>query len=249
MTPSAPRGGIRAPSSLASSASSLVAQASGPSRRTAAGRAGGDAGRGGRLRVRGRARRPDSDFSCVILLVPRDHFVPAGGPTIDVTFGLLPASSGTSQGVFVTATGGPGASGLAVADSYTSALDPEIPEKLRHRPSSTSAASAARSRSRPACGARVLCVSPCADDQSGEARAFAEAAETFSADCVGEIGVEPGVLPFFWTREAVEDLERHPVLARGGHASISTARAMGPSSCRPCRPTRPGRGPPPRRAG
>jgi pimeloyl-ACP methyl ester carboxylesterase len=43
-----------------------------------------------------------------------------------VVFGVLPAT-GERRGMFVTAVGGPGGSGLAVADSYTAAFDPSIP--------------------------------------------------------------------------------------------------------------------------
>ena len=44
-----------------------------------------------------------------------------------MTFAVLPAT-GDRLGAFVTATGGPGSSGIAAADSYTDALDPAIPE-------------------------------------------------------------------------------------------------------------------------
>ena len=76
------------------------------------------------------ARRPcpDSDFTCITLRVPLDHFGPVNGPTTNVTFALLRATDGPRRGVFVTATGGPGSSGISVADSYTSALDPRIAE-------------------------------------------------------------------------------------------------------------------------
>ena len=68
---------------------------------------------------------PDSDFTCVTLEVPLDHFSLADGRTIPVTFAVFP-SSGTPEGVFVTVVGGPGASGLAAADSRLLGLDPAI---------------------------------------------------------------------------------------------------------------------------
>jgi len=74
---------------------------------------------------------PNSDFTCVDVTVPLDHTQPPAQPqdggTIKVVFGVLPAS-GERKGMFVTATGGPGTSGLLSADSYTSAFDPSIPE-------------------------------------------------------------------------------------------------------------------------
>ena len=50
--------------------------------------------------------------------MPLDHFDPANRETIDVVFGVLPAT-GERKGMFVTATGGPGTSGLTSANSYT----------------------------------------------------------------------------------------------------------------------------------
>ncbi len=149
---------------------------------------------------------PDSDFTCVTLRVPLDHFAPAGGPTIEVTFGLLRAS-GNARGTFVTVTGGPGTSGLAVADSYTSVFDPAITDRydvvfLDQR---------GVGRSAPLqCPKAVLewytttAVPTLSDD---EAAAYAGAAGAFSADCVDELGVQPETLSGYATRQAVEDLE------------------------------------------
>jgi len=61
---------------------------------------------------------PDSDFTCVTLTVPLNHFDPNDSRTLDVVFAILPAT-GERKGMFVTATGGPGSAGLASADSYT----------------------------------------------------------------------------------------------------------------------------------
>src|SRR5512143_711265 len=73
---------------------------------------------------------PDqSAFTCVTLLMPLDHFNPANPRTIQVTFAVLPAT-GNRKGMFVTATGGPGSSGIATADSYTAAFDPSIPRRF-----------------------------------------------------------------------------------------------------------------------
>src|SRR3990172_3484001 len=43
---------------------------------------------------------PDSDFTCVNLEVPVNHFDPANLETIEVVFGVLPAS-GERKGMFV----------------------------------------------------------------------------------------------------------------------------------------------------
>ena len=84
---------------------------------------------------------PDSEFTCVTIDMPLDHFDPSDERTIGVTFAVLPAS-GESQGAFVTVTGGPGTSGIAVADSYTELYDPAIAEQFELS-SSTSGASPA----------------------------------------------------------------------------------------------------------
>jgi hypothetical protein len=68
-----------------------------------------------------------SIFTCVTIEVPLDHFNPADTRTIQSHLQCCPAS-GVRKGMFVTAVGGPGYSGVASADSYTYAFDPAIPE-------------------------------------------------------------------------------------------------------------------------
>src|SRR6266849_5885491 len=51
-----------------------------------------------------------SNFTCVTITVPLDHFNPFDTRTLDVIFAVLPAS-GTPKGMFVTVTGGPGTAG------------------------------------------------------------------------------------------------------------------------------------------
>src|SRR5690606_5818767 len=71
----------------------------------------------------------DSAFTCVTLTVPLDHFDAGNDATIDVTFGVVPAS-GESRGLFVTVTGGPGSAGIALADNYSSYFDGGIWENF-----------------------------------------------------------------------------------------------------------------------
>ena len=70
---------------------------------------------------------PDSDFTCITLTVPLDHFDESNTETLDVVFGVLPAT-GERYGAFVTSTGGPGSTGLAYADNYSSYFDPAVME-------------------------------------------------------------------------------------------------------------------------
>ncbi|GAB4580082.1 MAG: hypothetical protein Fur0022_28210 [Anaerolineales bacterium] len=147
---------------------------------------------------------PDSAFTCITLTVPLDHFNPDNGQTIEVVFGILPAT-GERKGMFVTATGGPGIAGLTSADSYTSYFDPSIPEHFDivffdQRGIGQSGG--------------LQCVQAAAafyrapwdgTTPEGEA-ALLETARTFATDCPAEMG-NPDLLPFVGTAQAIEDLE------------------------------------------
>jgi pimeloyl-ACP methyl ester carboxylesterase len=138
---------------------------------------------------------PQSQFTCVTLTVPLDHFDPADPRTIDVVFAVLPAT-GKSKGLFVTAVGGPGTAGVAIADYYTSYFDPSITRRFdvvffdqRGMGLSGNLTCA------DAYAAYLLSEAPPADS-----------AERFSTDCVAEMG-SPASLPYLGTDQAVEDLE------------------------------------------
>ena len=147
---------------------------------------------------------PDSDFTCVNFEVPVDHFDPANLETIEVVFGVLPASE-ERKGMFVTAVGGPGGSGLASADSYTGTFDPTITEAFD--------VVFFDQRGIAASGG-LQCVEAAtafyrsewdATTPEGEA-ALAETAGRFADDCVAEMG-NSELLPYLGTEQAVEDLE------------------------------------------
>jgi pimeloyl-ACP methyl ester carboxylesterase len=148
---------------------------------------------------------PDSEFTCVKLEVPLDHFNPANSKTLPVVFGVLPAS-GVSRGMFVTATGGPGYAGLASADDYTSVFAASILENFDivffdQRGIGQSGG--------------MQCVNAAvafyrADwwtDTPEHQAAFMNTARTFSLDCINEMGLPVEELPFYSTRQAIEDLE------------------------------------------
>lgn len=153
------------------------------------------AGVGDALARLGATPCPDSDFSCVTLTVPLDHFDPADGRTIDVVFAVLPAT-GKSKGLFVTATGGPGSAGVGLADYYTSYFDPSITRRFDivffdQRGVGLSGG--------------LTCPNAAATYYRSLAPPGA-AASRFSADCVAELG-SPPILPFLGTKQAIEDLE------------------------------------------
>jgi pimeloyl-ACP methyl ester carboxylesterase len=147
---------------------------------------------------------PDSDFTCVALEVPVNHFDPANPETIEVVFGVLPAS-GERKGMFVTAVGGPGGSGLASADSYTGTFDPRITEAFDV---------VFFDQRGVAASGGLQCVEAAtafyrsewdATTPEGEA-ALAQTAERFADDCVAEMG-DSRWLPYLGTEQALEDLE------------------------------------------
>jgi pimeloyl-ACP methyl ester carboxylesterase len=150
---------------------------------------------------------PGSIFTCVTLTVPRDHFAAAGGPTFRVTFAIHRATQAPRKGVFVTITGGPGTSGIAAADSYTAAFDPRIVADydivfLDQRGVGGSAPLQCPN------SALAFYSFPGDPAQSpSQGSAYAAAAKRFAGACVAEAGAPSSQLPYFSTRQAVEDLE------------------------------------------
>ncbi|MCI0556339.1 MAG: alpha/beta hydrolase [Anaerolineae bacterium] len=143
-------------------------------------------------------------FTCVTIEMPLDHFNPADTRTIPVTFAVLPAYS-TRKGMFVTATGGPGFSGVASADPYTSAFDPSIPEIFDIVFFDQRGLLLSGDQTCPfAAGVFYQ------QDSSGitpeQEAALKQTAETFSTNCVNEVS-NPDLLPYLGTKQAVEDLE------------------------------------------
>jgi pimeloyl-ACP methyl ester carboxylesterase len=72
---------------------------------------------------------PDSALTCVDLAVPLDRAKPGSNQTITVRFAVNFAS-GKSRGILFYAVGGPGGSGLAVADSYLASFDKRLSEEM-----------------------------------------------------------------------------------------------------------------------
>ena len=124
-----------------------------------------------------------------------------------MTFAIHRATQAPRKGVFVTITGGPGTSGIAAADSYTAAFDPRS-SRTTTSSSSTSAGSASSRPLQCPDAALAFYSFPATPPQNcSQGRAYAAAAKRFARDCVAEAGVPASQLPFFSTRQAVEDLE------------------------------------------
>jgi pimeloyl-ACP methyl ester carboxylesterase len=147
----------------------------------------------------------ESEFTCVTLTMPLDHFNPADPRTIQVTFAVLPAT-GNRKGMFVTATGGPGSSGIAVADSYTAAFDSSIPRRFDIVFFDQRGVALSGGLTCPEAVAAYYQTDTRAVTPQQEA-AVKAAARTFSLNCVSEMG-NPEVLPYLGTRQAVADLDR-----------------------------------------
>jgi pimeloyl-ACP methyl ester carboxylesterase len=147
----------------------------------------------------------DSEFRCVTLVVPKDHLGATSAGTFDVTFAIHRATK-TRVGVWVTATGGPGTSGISVADSYMSGMDPRIVESYDLVFFDQRGTGASEPLACPAATARYYLSPADARDPSQQAAAIAVAAR-FSRDCVRESRVDVADLPFFSTVQSVEDLE------------------------------------------
>ena len=150
---------------------------------------------------------PDSIFTCVTLTVPRDHFGATGGPTFRVTFAIHRATHAPRKGVFVTVTGGPGTSGIAAADSYTAAFDPRIVDDYDIVFFDQRGIGKSRALQCPDAALAFYSFPGDPAQTWSQGVAYAAAAKRFAGACVAEAGVPSNQLPYFSTRQAVEDLE------------------------------------------
>jgi pimeloyl-ACP methyl ester carboxylesterase len=145
-----------------------------------------------------------SAFTCVTIDVPLDHFNAEDPRTLAVTFAVLPAS-GERKGMFVTATGGPGYSGVASADFYLTGFDPSIPEVFDIVFFDQRGLIFSGDQTCPFAGNAYY-----QQDAQGKTPAqealLKQTASTFSADCTNEVS-DPSILPYLGTAQAVEDLE------------------------------------------
>jgi pimeloyl-ACP methyl ester carboxylesterase len=145
-------------------------------------------------------------FECITLSVPLDHFHDTGRTT-DVAFAIKRhTGEGPGKGVFVTATGGPGTSGIQSAVSYRDAFSASIQrdydvvffdQRGAHLSGDLTCPEAAstfyRSTSSPA--------------DSTATTGLGADAQVFVATCLAESKADPALLPYYSTRQAAEDLE------------------------------------------
>lgn len=148
---------------------------------------------------------PNSDFTCITLTVPLNHFSQTDRRTIDVVFGVLPAT-GERKGMFVTAVGGPGYFGLSYADSYTAAFDPSITEHFDivffdQRGEGLSGGYQCQNAAAAYYSTNSNAKTP------EQEQALIAAARTFAKDCVEEARFDTTALPYYSTVQSVEDLD------------------------------------------
>jgi pimeloyl-ACP methyl ester carboxylesterase len=155
-------------------------------------------------RLGGRPCTPKSDFTCITLAIPLDHFNPGDRRTLNVVFAVRP-TTGQRKGMFVTATGGPGTSGLDAKDSYTAAFDPSIPEHFDIVFFDQRGVGLSDGLDCPVSATAYYQTDQRALTPAQEA-AVKASAHTFANSCVTEMR-SPTILPYLGTIQAVEDLE------------------------------------------
>ena len=82
-----------------------------------------------RLDALGATECADSSLTCLTLAVPRDHLGNDPDDTIIITFAISLATE-PSEGIMFYTVGGPGGSGLLVAEDYVAYLDPEVQARI-----------------------------------------------------------------------------------------------------------------------
>lgn len=135
-----------------------------------------------------------SEFTCVKISVPLNHFDPADTRTIKVAFAVRPANK-TSHGLFVVATGGPGSSGILSADSYLSGYS----QKLLDRYDVVFFDQRGIGRS-----GGLTCPNATAASRTNT-QALQPSTITFVNACTAELK-STTLLPYLGTNQAVEDL-------------------------------------------
>ena len=154
-----------------------------------------------------------SDFTCVTITVPLDHFDPANTETIDVVFAVSPAW-GERKGMYVQAApGGPGGEGISFASPYY------FPAGILENYDIVFFDQRGLGLSNP-----LECKSAYAKyylgwlnandtvgeegfDMPQEQKTAIDTAKSFVNECVSEIGIDPAKLQFFKTEQVAEDIE------------------------------------------
>jgi pimeloyl-ACP methyl ester carboxylesterase len=142
-----------------------------------------------------------STLSCTTLTMPLDHRANDPSRTIDVTFALSFASV-ESQGILFYFVGGPGASGLASAESYLSSFDESLTQYLDIVFVDQRGTGPDHGLACPRAQA-IYDTAPASVDDPQAAMALAR---TYVADCTREMDRDD-LLPFVNSDQAIRDSE------------------------------------------
>lgn len=143
----------------------------------------------------------NADLTCVTLTVPRDHFANDQSETLDITFGVSLATE-PSKGTIIYVVGGPGYSGLAVADDYLSVYDPDFIARMDIVFFDQRGIGPVHGFSCPV----AQMVFDLSDPSLAGPDAAKKIAETYVTDCLGEF-TNADLAPFVDTRQAIRDIE------------------------------------------
>jgi pimeloyl-ACP methyl ester carboxylesterase len=142
-----------------------------------------------------------SNLSCTTLTLPLDHRANDPDKTIDITFALSFATV-ESQGILFYQVGGPGASGLASADSYLSAFDESLTQYMDIVFVDQRGTGPNHGLTCPIAQARFDASDVAITDPEGAK----SAARTYVTDCIAELD-RSDILPFVASDQAIRDAE------------------------------------------
>jgi pimeloyl-ACP methyl ester carboxylesterase len=155
----------------------------------------------------------NEELTCVTIQVPLDHFDTSNTETLDVVFGILPAS-GERYGMYLQAfPGGPGGEGISSA--YWSYFPEEVLEHFDivyydQRGIGLSSAlecPLAYEKDFFSYLTEVNTAGLEGYDTPEEQQAAIDSSRTYVEECVAELGIDPAKLSFYGTDQVAEDIE------------------------------------------
>lgn len=153
------------------------------------------------------------DLTCVTIQVPLNHFDPSNTETINVVFGVAPAS-GERYGMYVQAfPGGPGGEGISSA--YLGYMADSILEHYDIVYYDQRGLGLSNPLECPVTYAGDFKEYLTSSDQAGaegldtpeEQQQAVDDSRTYAENCVAEMGIDPAKLAFFGTDQVAEDID------------------------------------------
>ena len=145
-------------------------------------------------------------WKCITLTVPADYFHNSG-MTTKVTFALKRhTGSGPAKGTWVTITGGPGSAGIYSAVEYTDTFATSVRRDYDLVFMDQRGSGQSGGFNCPAAALELYTDQSDPNAPGGDA-GIKQAAREFVEDCLDESNVDHDMLPYYGTKQAVEDLE------------------------------------------